>query len=82
MENRQAFRKRFSLGGDTLKRPPEGHDPVHPLIEDLKRKDFIAYTNLTEKQACSKDFMKRLASDFRVMKPVMGFLTRAVGAPW
>jgi uncharacterized protein (TIGR02453 family) len=39
---RKATRKRgMRLGGDSLKRPPRGFDPDHPLIEDLKRKDFV-----------------------------------------
>ncbi len=37
----------FELRGDSLKRPPAGYDPAHPLIEDLKRKDFIAVATLT-----------------------------------
>ena len=27
-----------TLVGDSLKRPPRGYDPEHPLVEDLKRK--------------------------------------------
>ncbi len=29
-----------SLEGDSLSRPPRGFDPAHPLIEDLKRREF------------------------------------------
>ena len=42
------FVDRFRLGGESLKRPPAGFDKDHALIEDLKRKDFIAYVDLTE----------------------------------
>src|SRR3954471_13097812 len=41
----------FELGGESLKRPPAGFDGDHPLIEELKRKDFIARTNFSEKEA-------------------------------
>lgn len=34
--------------GDSLKSAPRGFDPEHPLVEDLKRKDFIATRGLTE----------------------------------
>jgi uncharacterized protein (TIGR02453 family) len=44
----ESFRATFMLGGESLKRPPKGYDPAHPLIEDLKRKDFIASTPFTE----------------------------------
>src|SRR5437870_4211940 len=31
---------KVSEHGDSLKRPPAGFDPAHPLIEDIKRKSF------------------------------------------
>jgi uncharacterized protein (TIGR02453 family) len=66
--------ERFRLGGESLKRPPAGFDRDHPLIEELKRKDFIAYLDLSEADAVAPDFLDRFiglcgeASDF------MGFL--------
>ena len=27
------FRKRFEVGGESLRRPPRGYDPEHPLID-------------------------------------------------
>ena len=33
-----------TMAGDSLKRPPAGFDPNHPLVEDLKRKDFALMT--------------------------------------
>lgn len=39
----KGFRERCRLGGDSLKTAPKGYDPHHPCIEDLKRKDFVAY---------------------------------------
>ena len=38
----KAFRATGCLGGDSLKRHPSGYDPEHPLLADLKRKDYIA----------------------------------------
>jgi uncharacterized protein (TIGR02453 family) len=78
----KAFRSRCSLGGDILTRPPRGYDADHPLIEDLKRKDFIAYVPFSEEQAVSAGFTRLVVEAFRTMKPFMAFLTRAVGAPW
>ena len=37
------------LEGESLKRPPRGFDPDNPLIDDLKRKDFIASTRFTQR---------------------------------
>ena len=49
----------FRLGGESLKRPPAGFDKEHPLIEELKRKDFIAYLDLTEADAVAPGFLDR-----------------------
>jgi uncharacterized protein (TIGR02453 family) len=51
------FAERFTLGGESLKRPPAGFDRDHPLIEDLKRKDFIASANLTEADVTASGFL-------------------------
>jgi uncharacterized protein (TIGR02453 family) len=78
----KAFKAQCTLDGESLKRPPRGYDPDHPLIEDLKRKDFVAFVKFTEKQACDKDFMNALAASYRTMARFTAYLTRAVGATW
>ena len=78
----QAFRTNFDLEGDSLRRPPKGYDPDHPLIEDLKRKDFVAGKPLTESEACTPDFIDHFAEICQVAAPFTEFLTRAVGLPW
>lgn len=75
----RAFRASFELGGDALKRPPRGFDADHPLIEDLKRKDFVFSTNLTEKDVVAPGFIDELAKLYKAIAPPMAFLTRAVG---
>lgn len=54
-----AFEERFRLGGEALKRPPAGFDRDHPLIDDLKRKDFIAIADLSESDATAAGFLTR-----------------------
>jgi uncharacterized protein (TIGR02453 family) len=71
-----------ALGGDSLKKVPRGYDADHPLAADLKRKDFIAYVPMTESEACSLDFIERFAAACAGMKPLLGFLSRSVGAAW
>lgn len=78
----RTLRGKCTLGGDSLKKVPRGYDPEHPLAADLKRKDFITHVSFTEAEACSSDFMKRFATSCAAMKPVLGFLSRAVGASW
>ena len=69
-------------GGDTLKRPPRGFDPEHPLIEDLKRKSYTMSENFTQKQTCAPDFLNRFAQACKKTAPLMEFLSEAVGVEW
>jgi len=68
----------MELGGESLKRPPQGFDPAHPLIEDLKRKDFIASVTLDERAATRPDFLAQVAGICRGLSPLMRFLTHAL----
>ena len=76
------FCARFELGGDKLARPPRDYDPAHPLIEDLKRKDFIGATDFTRKEVCSDQFLNQFTSACVAAAPFMKFLTEALGYKW
>ena len=78
----KSFRQRFALEGDKLKRPPRGFDAEHPLIEDLKRKDFIAVTRFTQKEVTSADFLTRFTAVCRSGSPLMRYLCAAVDVPF
>jgi uncharacterized protein (DUF2461 family) len=67
---------------DSLRRPPRGYDPQHPLVEDLKRQTFITSTPFTQAQACAPDFGDRFAHACRDATPLMQFLAGAVGLRW
>lgn len=66
----------------SLVRPPQGFDPNHPCIEDLKRRSFLAAVSFTDSQVCSKDFMAQFARHCRAMNPLMKFLASAVDVAW
>ncbi len=70
------------LGGETLQRPPRGFDAEHPLIDDLKRKDFVTFCELDEQAACAPDFLDRHAGICRSAAPFTKFLADAIGLPW
>ena len=53
----EGLQPHFHLGGESLKRPPAGFDREHPLIEELKRKDFIAISNLSEDAVLASGFL-------------------------
>lgn len=77
-----SFRSVFDLGGESLVNPPRGFDPDHPLLEDLKRKDFIASTRLTQKAVTSDGFVDEFTRLCRQATPFMRFLCEAVGVPF
>ena len=76
----KAFRSRFELDGDSLKRPPQGFDAEHPMIDDLKRKDHIGVCELTHDAILDPSIVKETAAAFRSAKPYVHFLCKAVGA--
>ena len=78
----KTLRRAGTLTGESLKRPPNGYDAAHPLIDDLKRKDFLAHAEFTEAQVCAPDFMEVFTQTCRAFAPLTQFLTTALGLPW
>jgi len=69
----------LELGGESLKKAPRGIDPDHPQIDDLKRKDFVCFSNASQAAACTSGFLDLLTETCRTASPFVGFLTEAVG---
>lgn len=68
--------------GDRLSRPPRGFDPSHPLIEDLKWKDYVVGKELDDAAVTSPGFADELAGIFGAGSPFMAFLCRSQGVPF
>jgi uncharacterized protein (TIGR02453 family) len=77
-----AFAKTHTLTGDSLKRAPAGFAPDHPLIEDLKRRDFVAETPLSEDDITSPGFVEGYTRLCRTAVPFLRFLCDATGTPF
>ena len=73
-----AFAKRFTLGGESLKRPPAGFDADHPFVDDLKRKSFFGWTQLSEEAATAPGFLAEYERVCKGVWPLMRFLCDAV----
>ena len=69
----------YTLDGESLVRPPKGFDADHPLIDDLKRKDFVAGARLTQKTVTSTEFLDEYTTLCAAAAPFMKFLCGAVG---
>jgi uncharacterized protein (TIGR02453 family) len=78
----RTFSSVFALGGDSLVNPPKGFDPEHPLLTDLKRKDFIASAQLNQRVVTADDFIDEFTRVCRAASPFMRFLCEAVGLPF
>lgn len=73
-----AFSKHYELVGDALANAPRGFAKDHPLVEDLKRKDFIGLANLSEATVTSGKLRPLLVERYRQAAPLMRFLCEAL----
>lgn len=76
------FRQYYELAGDSLKRPPRDFPADHPLVEDLKRTDFVALCSLTERDVLAAGFLDATATSFAAGRPLMRFLCEALEVPF
>ena len=74
--------RNLELEGGSLSRPPRGYPCDHPLVEDLKRKDFLASVELSEAQVCRPRFMAEFLAACRKLSPLVGFVSEALGLPY
>jgi len=79
--SRQEFRSSCGMAGESLKRPPQGYDPNHPLIEAIKRKDFAVSSTLEDRQVWDSNFMNTVIEALRTTAPFVRFLSDALGLP-
>ena len=72
------FRKHFALEGDALANAPRGFAKDHPLVQDLKFKDFIGLARMSDADTRARNFRARTAERFRQAAPYMRFLCEAL----
>jgi uncharacterized protein (TIGR02453 family) len=77
-----AFAPMYVSMGETLRRAPQGYDPAHPRIEDLKRKGHTWHVRFSEAEVCSPALMDRFVDACRTAGPFTRFLAEALGAAW
>ncbi len=80
--NGKKFRQFFELRGDSLKRPPRDFPADHPLVEDLKRTDFIGLCELSKQDVLDEGFIDQVAGVFAAGRPLMRFLCEALTVPF
>lgn len=75
----QPLLEHFHMAGSSLTRPPKGYEKDHPLIEEIKRKDFMAVAELDSDFILQPDLPKRTAQMFGKAQPLQRFLCDALG---
>jgi uncharacterized protein (TIGR02453 family) len=80
--DKPSFRADWQLSGESLKRAPTGYATDHALIEDIKRKDFIAVKMLSEDDVLAPSLPDRAAAAYATATPYMQFLCSALGLPY
>lgn len=78
----KAFRDRFAVSGESLKRVPRGHDPDHPLADVLKLKDITAFATYTQRDVTAVGFVDDFAKDCRAGAPLVKFICEALDQPF
>lgn len=68
------FASHFSLVGDSLVRPPKRFNKDHPLLTDLKRKDFIALQSFAPSQVEEAHFVEWMVEQFKTAQPLISYL--------
>ncbi len=76
----RSFTSWFELGGESVKRIPQGFDAGHPLADDLRRKDFIFGAELDDRDLTSPALPDLLLHRYERAMPMMRFLADATTA--
>jgi uncharacterized protein (TIGR02453 family) len=74
----KTFATTYTLVGDSLKRPPRGFEADHPLMVDLKRKDFIATAKVRHGEITSGEFMDSFIERCQATSPLVKELCAAL----
>jgi uncharacterized protein (TIGR02453 family) len=81
-KNDKRFAARFTLEGESLKSAPRGFAADHPLVEDLKRTDFVGWCNLSRAEVLGDGLLDLVAKSLAASRPLMRFLCHALQVPF
>lgn len=81
-KKQKRFCEVFDLAGDQLKTSPRDYSKDHPLIEDLRRIDFIAVSEMKRKDFTSDSVVDTVMERIKRAKPFMQFLCDSIEIPY
>ena len=63
------------LEGEELKTAPKGFDKLHPNIDLIRKKGFIAVRKFTDKQVLSPNFLEEVDASFQALRPYFDYMS-------
>jgi uncharacterized protein (TIGR02453 family) len=78
VRDQHKFSALFELVGESLKTAPRGVAKDHPLLVDLRRKDFLGIHNMSQDVPLEASFVDEVAARFDDAKPFVKFLCGAL----
>lgn len=75
----RSFRAGWELGGDSLFRAPHGYPADHPMVEDLKRTDHIAFCEFPESFVTAPDLVPKVLERYKRAAGYLGWQARVLG---
>ena len=82
ISRRKILLNEFEFAGDSLKRPPRDFDAEHPLIDDLKRKDFIIVAKIAKNVLQKRTLADQIGRMMKQTSGVVAFLCEALRLPF
>jgi len=77
-----AAREQLVPVGDVTSRVPRGFDADHPLVAEIRRKDFLVSSNLDPDLYLRPELVEVLATKFRASAAYMAWLCASLEAPF
>ena len=82
VRNAKRFRDSWELGGASLKRAPRGYPADHPMIEDLRRTDHIAFTEFPDRIVVDPNLIETVAGLYRGSAAYLRWQAQALDLPF
>ncbi len=82
VRDNKSFCEHFELAGEKLKTSPRDYPRDHPMIEDLRRIDFIGVAPLSQAEVTGEEIVSIVIDRIKRTKPLMQFLCDAIDVPY
>ncbi len=79
IQKEKNFKKYFGqISGDSLKSAPRGYDADLPLIDLIKKKQWVIMRSFTEEEVFNKNFSQEVVKTFQAMRPFFDYMSEVL----